>query len=435
MASSNNKFYMFYERRNDLVTLVKQKYETTKGTIVLFANFERDGHVFRQDSSFYYYTGLQESAAALWIDVETGKLTLFVPNFGKERAKWVADAIEANERKAQEFHVDAIEYLGNQCVGYQCHPFFTHREYEHFLKAIEQAIGNGQKIYTLNPSNASDYIEQRFVLQRIAEMLPAFKQSLVDISAVVAQMRRKKSRFEIEQLYKAIEITIDAQEAVMQLMQSGKKENELQALIEYHYTISGATAAFSSIVASGKNSTILHYMENKRTLVSGDLVVVDIGARFNEYCADITRTYPVSGIFSQRQKEVYNLVLETQTYIANLAKPGMWLSNKNEPEQSLNHLAKKFIEDHGYGDYCIHGIGHFLGLDVHDVGDYSQPLQVGDVITIEPGIYIAEESLGVRIEDDYWIVPDGAICLSENLPKESKDIEKALAYAVEKEEK
>ena len=423
---------MFHERRTELIALVKQKYEITQGTIVLFANFERDGYVFKQDSSFFYYTGLQEPAAALWIDIETGRSTLFVPNFGKERAKWVADAIEASEEKAQEFHVDEIKYLGNQCVGYQCHPFFTHREYEQLLKLIEDSIGQGRKLYTLNPSNASDYIEQRFVLQRIVEIIPSLKQSLCDISSLVAQMRRKKSKFEIEQLYKAIEITIDAQEATMQLMEPGKKENELQALIEYHYTISGATAAFSSIVASGKNSTILHYMENKRTLVSGDLVVVDIGARYNSYCADLTRTYPVSGSFTQRQKEVYELVLQTQAYIANLAKPGVWLSNKNEPDQSLNHLAKKFIEDHGYGEYCIHGIGHFLGLDVHDVGDYSQPLQVGDVITIEPGIYIPHESIGIRIEDDYWIVSDGALCLSENLPKESKDIEKALAYALEK---
>jgi Xaa-Pro aminopeptidase len=116
-------------------------------------------------------------------------------------------------------------------------------------------------------------------------------------------------------------------------------------------------------------------------------------------------------------------VLETQEYIASLAKPGIWLSNKDKPEQSLNHLAKKYLTERGYGAYFPHGIGHFLGLDVHDVGDYSVPLREGDVITIEPGIYIPEENIGIRIEDDYWIVKDGVVCLSEFIPKRAEDIE------------
>lgn len=430
MSATIQKLFSFKERREELVSLVQQAHkDVQQGKILLFANFERDGYFFKQDSSFYYFTGLEEPAAVMCLDLATGKPTLFVPNFGKERAKWVAEVIEPDNEKSRELGFDSIEYLGNPCLGYMCHPFFTHREYENLLQLIQGWISQGQKIFTLNPANAHEYMEQRFVLDRIAKMAPAFDTVLIDISLQVSQLRRKKNKREIEQIYKAIEITIDAQEAAMQLMQPGKRENEIQALIEYHYTISGAKPSFTSIVASGKNSTILHYNENIGTLVSGDLVVVDIGALYNHYCADLTRTYPVSGTFTQRQKEIYMTVLETQEYIAQLAKPGIWLSNKNYPEQSLNHLARKFLEDHGYGKYFPHGIGHFLGLDVHDVGDYSEPLQVGDVITIEPGIYIPEESIGVRIEDDYWIVHDGAICLSENLPKQPKDIEKALEFA------
>ena len=188
-------------------------------------------------------------------------------------------------------------------------------------------------------------------------------------------------------------------------------------------TASHARTSFPSIVAGGKNSTVLHYHENSGTLRNGDLVVVDIGAEYNNYCADLTRTYPVSGTFSKRQKEIYEVVLATQEYIASRAKPGMWLKNKDNVEQSLHHLAVKFLAQSGYDKYFPHGIGHFLGLDVHDVGDYTVPLQEGDVITIEPGIYIAEESIGIRIEDNYWITKDGAVCLSENLPKEVEDIE------------
>jgi Xaa-Pro aminopeptidase len=119
-------------------------------------------------------------------------------------------------------------------------------------------------------------------------------------------------------------------------------------------------------------------------------------------------------------------VLETQNYIAEKARPGIWLSNADKPEESLNHLAKKFIADKGYGDYFPHGIGHYLGLDVHDVGDYKEPLKIGDVITIEPGIYIPQERIGIRIEDNYWIVKDGVVCLSEELPKSAYEIERMV---------
>jgi Xaa-Pro aminopeptidase len=148
----------------------------------------------------------------------------------------------------------------------------------------------------------------------------------------------------------------------------------------------------------------------------------------------LTRTYPVSGTFSKRQKELYQIVLDTQKYVASLAKPGMWLKNKDKVDQSLHHLAVKFLAKHGYDKYFPHGIGHFLGLEVHDVGDSSVPLHEGDVITIEPGIYIPEENIGIRIEDNYWITKDGAVCLSENVFKEVEEIEEVLQNALSDEQ-
>ena len=194
------------------------------------------------------------------------------------------------------------------------------------------------------------------------------------------------------------------------------------------HTESGATRAFASVVGSGKNSTILHYVDNKSNLPSGGLVVVDIGASLNHYCADITRTYPVNGKFSDRQKQVYQDVLDAQEYIAKLVKPGIYLNNKEHPEQSLSHLSKKFLQEKGYDveKEFPHGIGHYVGLDVHDVGSYKTVLAVGDVITVEPGIYLRKESLGVRIEDMYWVVKDGAICLSEEIPKKIKGVERFM---------
>jgi Xaa-Pro aminopeptidase len=244
-------------------------------------------------------------------------------------------------------------------------------------------------------------------------------------------MRRKKDMGEIEALYKAVEITMLAHEAAAHALGHGVLEGEVQANLEYMFTGSGARCAFPSIVAGGKNGTVLHYVENSDQVKNGDLVIVDIGAENDYYCADLTRTYPVSGKFTQRQREIYNLVLATQEYIAELAKPGMWLSNKEHPDKSLNHLAKKYLSDRGYGHYFVHGIGHYLGLDVHDVGDYTTPLQEGDVITIEPGIYIPEEGIGVRIEDDFWIVRDGVVCLSDPLPRTVEEIEHFMKEGLE----
>lgn len=169
-------------------------------------------------------------------------------------------------------------------------------------------------------------------------------------------------------------------------------------------------------------------------LKNGQLIVVDIGAEIDHYCADLTRTYPVGGTFTKRQKELYTIVLECQELVASKAKPGMWLSNKEKPEQSLHHIAKKFLDERGYGKYFIHGIGHFLGIDVHDVGDVREPLRDGDVFTIEPGIYIPEENIGIRIEDNYWMVKDGVVCLSESLPKKPEDIEALMLADNESEE-
>ncbi len=413
----------YKNRREELQTLVKKMYPEKKGLIMLFAQFEPQSAPFKQDPSFYYYTGVHEPAAVLTLDVESGKSILFVPNFGTERVKWIADALVPSEKRAHELEVDALEYLGDICAGYTMYPFFEKREYANVLDLIKKYCDEEQTIFVCNPFRSHAYVNQKFMIDRITHFVPELSAASADISSLVALMRRKKSHEELELMYKAITITSDAQETAAQLIKPNVIEYEVQAGIEYTFIASGGSLAFPSIVGAGINSTILHYHDNNATMKSGDLVVVDIGAQFNAYCADLTRTYPVSGSFTKRQREIYDLVLDTQEYIASVAKPGMWLSHKDHPEQSLNHLAKKYLQEKGYGDYFLHGIGHFLGLDVHDVGDYTIPLQTGDVITIEPGIYIAKEALGVRIEDNYWVVDDGVVCLSENLPKTANEIE------------
>lgn len=403
----------FAERRNSLIEQIKTTHNTKTGAVLLFAGLEHDRVRFRQDSTFYYFTGIEEPGVALWLTLD-GHAKLYIPNFVTPRSTWVKSAVSVVQEAPARLGVDTIEYLGQPCEGYQLYPFFTARGHEQLLKQLSAAVVEKLPIFTVNPQTSYGAVEQRQILQRLGSFLPEIGAQFTDISPLVARLRRKKDKKEIEALYKAIDITLLAQEGAQKATEPGKYEYQVQAALEYVMMEAGGHGqSFPSIVAGGINGTILHYTENRDKLNPNELVVVDIGAEWNYYCADLTRTYPVSGKFTKRQQELYDLVLETQKTVAAAAKPGMWLSHPDHPEQSLNHIARNFLKQHGYDKYFPHGVGHFLGLDVHDVGDPREPLQPGDVITIEPGIYIPEEKIGIRIEDNYWIVEDGAICLSE----------------------
>ncbi len=414
---------LYAKRRTDLIKNIQDAHPSvTFGAVLLFAAFEQDKHAFRQESSLYYYSGITEPGVALWIDL-SGRTILYIPNCSATRAKWVSKTIAPTLQDAKQLGVDEIRVLGDSLAGFSIHPFFARDSYSALMHELEQLVNQGGAVFTLAPQDSCSYVEQRLTLNRLQEFLPILRAQITDVSDIVAQMRRIKDMHEIEQMYEAINITLTAHEAAAQSIQDGATEFEVQAGLEYMMTGAGARPSFPSIVASGKNSTILHYSPSDRIIKRGELVVVDIGAEYNYYCADLTRTYPVSGKFTPRQREIYDLVLEVQTYIADLAKPGMWLKNKDHADQSLHHLAVEFLKARGHDKHFFHGIGHYLGIDVHDVGTYATPLQEGDVITIEPGIYIPEENIGVRIEDNYWIVKNGAICLSEELPKSASAIE------------
>lgn len=415
---------MYIERRKKLCEQINTKYKTNKGVICLIANFEPERGLFRQESSFYYLTGLQEPGIMLTIDLASGSTLLFVPAYATARAQWMDtsffDNVCKNPIKAG---IEKIVPLGNPVHGYSLHQFGHLDYYAHFIMYLQTALLEQKTIFSLFSEDDSLYVDQRTVWLRFNRVIEGLEQAKIDVHPLIADMRRTKNAKEMETIFKAIEITMLAQEAIAAAIDDGAEEAEVHGNIKYIMCAASATEAFASIVGSGKNSTVLHYHTNNGTMHNGDLVVVDIGAEKNMYCADITRTYPVSGKFTPRQKEIYNLVLQVQEYIASLAKPGIWLKNKDVPEQSLHHLAKEFLRKKGYDRYFPHGIGHYLGLDVHDVGTYAEPLKEGDVFTIEPGIYIPEEALGVRIEDNYWMTKKGAICLSEGLAKTASEIE------------
>ncbi|MFH0898238.1 MAG: Xaa-Pro aminopeptidase [bacterium] len=418
----NLDFACFKERRKKLVeTLKHQCGHTQKGIILVKAGFEQSRYAFRQESSFYYLTGIVEPAVILKIDFD-GTDVLYVPNFGSEREKWVTVSISPVS-KASSFGLDGIKYLSDPVKGYSYPSLFRKEMYEHFLNDLAAQVDD-QALLFLCLDNMS--VEQTKFSEFLEQNIPLITTAKKDVSPFIHAQRRSKESSELDSIRQAIAITHQAHQRAAQEISCGKKEYEIQAEVEYIFTKNNVQPAFPSIIATGKNSTILHYTQRNNEIKDGDLVVVDVGAEFQCYAADITRTYPANGKFSKRQCEVYDIVLETQRYVQEMAKPGMFLKHEDFQEKSLHHIAVTFLKKHGYACYFSHGIGHFLGLDVHDVGDCNVPLAPGDVFTIEPGIYIPEEKLGIRIEDDYLMTHHGVECLSCNVPKTVVQIEHSM---------
>lgn len=413
------------KRRTELYAAVREHYAKMPGSILIFAGFERAGASFIQDSSFYYYTGVKEPGAVLEINAD-GVSTLYLPNFGNERSKWVTDTLVPSEETATRLGFEVCLPLGEMCKAIT--PYVETSAYSRLLESLEKKVLEGQKLFVIAPEYLSEMSDTRALLERLSFIQPNFAKAVVDISILIARQRRKKDEYEIEQLYKAINVSYGAQEAAAMTCVQDVSELEVRAAAEYVLTMNGIETAYPTVVATGKNATTLHHTPGHTRLNKGDLVVVDCGGMVEHYCGDLTRTYPVGGVFSKRQRELYALVLATQEHVALIAKPGMWLSNAEKPEQSLNHIARAFMEEKmpGYSKYFIHNIGHFLGLDVHDVGDRSEPLAEGDVFTIEPGLYIPEENIGIRIEDDFWMVKNGVVCLSDELPKDPDEVQKFM---------
>jgi Xaa-Pro aminopeptidase len=253
-----------------------------------------------------------------------------------------------------------------------------------------------------------------------------------DLDPLIAGLRLVKDPDELSRLRRAATITAEALTESMKAARPGMWEYELEALIEYTFRRNGAErVGFPSIVASGPNAVTLHYDENRRQAEAGELVVEDVGAEFGYYSADITRTLPVSGRFTQRQRALYDLVLGTQQAAIDSVRPGTTLG-------TLNRIARTYMRDHS-GDLCggvtcvpyfIHGLSHWLGMDVHDVGALGARLEPGMVLTVEPGIYLPAEGLGIRIEDDVLVTDDGHQLLSDAAPRSADEIEQIMMRRV-----
>ena len=435
-------------RRQKLMSEIKD------GVVVVLGNIEEDGGIearYRQNNWMAYLTGVRTPGASLLL-VPQGLASLggareiiFIPPRNLQEERWTGVQLAPGDETAQGFGAERVlptrgstPIVSAEERGKGDDNLLSKLKEAAALPAFKDAQGQSvMKVYTIAPRAARNgFVREYQFVEELKKELPGVEVVTGDKSFVnvVGEMRKSKSAAELVLLQKAIDITGEAQRDIARNLKPGMYEYEVQAILEAAFTRGGAERpGFPSIVGSGLFSTILHYSENHKRIDAGDTVVCDIGAEYSLYTADITRTYPASGKFTERQRAVYQLVLDTQAAAAAHWKPGMTMSDLNRfavefmrksPLRAKDVDGKEYTMDH----FFIHGLGHYLGLDVHDTGNYSRPFQPGEAFTIEPGIYIQTERLGVRIEDDYVITPQQTIRkMSEKIPSTVEEIESLMA--------
>jgi len=396
---------------------------------------------FRQDSDFYYLTGFNEPEA----------MAVFIP--GREQGEYILFCREFDEKKA--LWEGAHAGLEGATKHYDADDAFPIDDLDDILPGLLE--DKAKVFYPMGRDPELDHSLLEWINQirsksRAGVVAPG---ELVTLEVIIHEMRLFKSVAELKLMRQAAEVSANAHVKAMQKCKAGLYEYQIEAELVYHFSQEGLRAvAYPSIVAGGKNACTLHYTENNDKLKNGDLLLIDAGAECDHYAADITRTFPISGQFSEPQKQLYQLVLDAQIAAIAQIKPGQpWnLMHDTAVEvltQGLVSLGllkgkvKKLIKDEKYKAFYMHRTGHWLGMDVHDVGDYKidhewRTLEVGMVLTVEPGLYIPADcktvdeqwrGIGIRIEDDVLVTADGYEVLTGGVPKTIFDIETIMQAA------
>jgi len=381
---------------------------------------------FRQNSDLFYLTGVDQEETILVI----------CPDFPDEKYREVLFLRETNELVATwEGHKltkeEARERTGIETVLWTS-------EFNKLFNTM-MVMGGVEHVY-LNTNDhyradvAVESRDMRFV-KWCQQKYPLHKYER--LGPVMHKLRTVKSEYEIELLQKACDITEQAFRRVLKFVKPGVIEYEIEAEYAHEFLRNGSRGfAYEPIIASGANSCVLHYIENNKPCRDGDVLLLDVGAEYANYNADLTRTIPVNGKFTKRQKEVYNAVLHVMRAAMKLLKPGAVYFDYHKEVQKimeaeligLRLIDKKDVKNQSkekplFMKYFMHGTGHQLGLDVHDVGNMYNKMQAGQVWTVEPGIYIKEEGLGIRIENNVMIKKNGLLDLMKNTPVEAEEIE------------
>jgi Xaa-Pro aminopeptidase len=400
------------------------------GVVVLFSATENDGpndlYGFRQDDNFFYLSGSIEPGVALLIasaaDAQGDKPArayteiLFLPPRNLTQEKWTGPKLGAENPEAPSItgfdHVEDMGQLPNDVARY--------------------VTGAHPVLYTdVDPDGetSTSYKPLQFIKRFNAYV------TFQDVKPMIWSLRTTKDAGEVALIRKAVDASVAAHFAAFKAVKPNVNEREISALMQYEWGKRGCErVAYAPIVGSGYYSTVLHYSDDDNVMKSGDVVVIDAAGEYSMYASDITRTLPINGHFTARQREIYDIVLGAQTAAAAAFVSGKSNMKRDDPD-SIFKVAFDYINTHGkdlhgepLGKYFIHGLGHPVGLNVHDATDHAVPLGPGQVFTIEPGIYIPEENLGVRIEDDYYVDAEGKLIkLSGALPSGADEVEKLMA--------
>ena len=393
------------------------------GALLLFAPTEAEGpnnlYGFRQEDDFYYLTGWSEPGAAVLISSNPYSEVLFLPAHNAVQEKWTGPKLGPGDEEASRVTgFDQVKSLDQ-----------IHETLLAILPPLRAVVyselgGNGQAAPSTGPV---DWLRRGNSFPNAT----AFR----DAKPLLARLRMVKDAGELDLITRAVQASEAAHRAALRAIRPGTTEREISALMQYEFGKRGCERpAYAPIVGSGYFSTVLHYSADSATMRDGDVVVMDVGGEYSMYASDITRTAPINGKFTPRQREIYNIVLGAQEAAIQAFQAGKSKLRTGTDPDSLYRVALDYINAHGkdlhgqpLGKYFIHGLGHHVGLNVHDASDPASPLIANMVFTLEPGIYIPEEKLGVRIEDMFYVDAQGKlVMLTRDLPRTADEVEAAM---------
>ncbi|MEE2931643.1 MAG: aminopeptidase P N-terminal domain-containing protein [Bacteroidota bacterium] len=402
----------------------------TKNSIAIFNSNDimptnADGTLsFRQNNDLFWLSGIDQEESILILNPfakkESEKEMLFLKETSDLIAIWEGEKLN----KQNAYNTSGIKTV------------FWLDEFEQKLKDLLSEIDNVYLNKNMH-SRATKEVQTRDDRFRLNFIDKYPEKKILEVAPIMHNLRSIKSEYEISLLQKACNITENAFRRILKFIKPGVMEYEIEAEIIHEFLNNRATGfAYQPIIGSAKNSCVLHYIDNNKKCNDGDILLMDFGAEYANYAADMTRTIPVNGRFSCRQKNVYNAVLHVMKEAIKMLVPGVLLKNYSAEVAKIMQqelISLKLLDKHDikkqdpknplYKKYFMHGVSHYLGLDVHDVGDPNAVLKEGMVFTCEPGIYILEENLGVRLENDILISSNGPVDLMKNIPIETEEIE------------
>ncbi len=415
-----NKFEL---RRHELFNILPDNSVSLVFSGVAKICSEDERYPFVANRNFFYLTGIEQEHSALMFVKCPGekKIYLFMDEYNELKERWTGKRLSFEEAS----HISGLSNIYS---------------YETLESMLDMALSCENNFYGRMDTLLLDLSDELKIDRNLSTQI--YQQKLLEnyshlkgenIYPLIVSLRMKKSDEEIKDLEEAINETNTGINDLLLNLHPGIYEHELSDRFEYYGKTHGRRKlAFETIVAAGGDANILHHPISQQTtqIKSGDLVLFDLGYQYNGYNADISRTYPVDGVFNPLQRKIYEAVLNCNKAVIEYAKPGLRIPDLQE--FTIDFLKKECVrlgllkEEDDIKKYYIHNVSHFLGLDTHDVGNRERPLEPGNVITVEPGLYFVEDGIGVRIEDDVLVTSTGSRCLSKGIKKEINDIEKLL---------